>query len=132
MTPTWLQGVRGEQVRPLIERDAEVLRVEAGPGTGKTFGLVRRVERILHPDGLSVHGRDVLVVAFNRVIAKQLEAEISSRLNSFEHHGNPTIRTIGLTQRHLPYCISESVFSTGCSVGKWLTSESRCFSWETP
>jgi len=94
MCPTWNEGVRGEQVRPLIERDAQVLRVEAGPGTGKTFGLVRRVERILHPDGLGVHGRDVLVVAFNRVIAKQLESEISHRLNTFEHQGNPTIRTI--------------------------------------
>lgn len=94
MCPTWTDGVRGEQVLPLIERDAQALRVEAGPGTGKTFGLVRRVERILHPEGLSAHGRDVLVVAFNRVIAKQLESEIFERLSTFEHEGNPTIRTI--------------------------------------
>ena len=94
MCPSWIDGVRGEQVRPLIELDADVIRVEAGPGTGKTFGLIRRVERILHPDGLAVRGRDVLVVAFNRVIAKQLEAGILNRLKDFEHDGSPTIRTI--------------------------------------
>ena len=94
MCPSWNEGVRGEQVLPLIELDASTIRVEAGPGTGKTFGLVRRVERILHPEGLAVHGRNVLVVAFNRVIAKQLETEIQTRLSTFEHEGVPTIRTI--------------------------------------
>lgn len=94
MCPSWKEGVRGEQVLPLIELDASTIRVEAGPGTGKTFGLVRRVERILHPEGLAVHGRNVLVVAFNRVIAKQLETEIQARLSTFEHEGAPTIRTI--------------------------------------
>src|SRR5215468_3625311 len=74
---------QGAQVLPLINTDAETIRVEAGPGTGKTFGLVRRVERILHPDGLGVSGKDVLVVAFNRVIAKQLGTEINERLQTF-------------------------------------------------
>ena len=36
----------------------------------------------------------MLIVAFNRVIAKQLEAEIQTRLSTFEHEGAPTIRTI--------------------------------------
>jgi len=94
MCPSWSDGVRGEQVIPLIERDAEIIRVQAGPGTGKTFGLVRRVERILHPEGLAASGPSVLIVAFNRVIAKQLERDIQARLNTFEHDGSPTIRTI--------------------------------------
>jgi ATP-dependent exoDNAse (exonuclease V) beta subunit len=42
----------------LINSDDEIIRVEAGPGTGKTFGLVRRVQRILHPDGLGVPGSE--------------------------------------------------------------------------
>jgi DNA helicase-2/ATP-dependent DNA helicase PcrA len=91
---SWNVGVRGAQVRPLIELDATTIRVEAGPGTGKTFGLVRRVERILHPDGLNVAGREVLVVAFNRVIAKQLRTDITARLTTFEHNGDPMIRTV--------------------------------------
>ncbi len=94
MPDSWNSGVRGEQVLPLINSDAQTIRVEAGPGTGKTFGLVRRVERILHPQGLAAKGREVLVVAFNRVIAKQLLQEIHARLKTFEHDGDPAIRTI--------------------------------------
>lgn len=75
MCRSWNEGVRGREVLPLINLNAETIRVEAGPGTGKTFGLVRRVERILHPEGLAASGRDVLVVAFNRVISKQLQLE---------------------------------------------------------
>jgi ATP-dependent exoDNAse (exonuclease V) beta subunit len=71
LSEPWNEGVKGTQVLPLINRDAKIIRVEAGPGTGKTFGLVRRVQRVLHPGGLAVAGPDVLVVAFNRVIAKQ-------------------------------------------------------------
>ena len=41
---SWNDGVRGRQVLPLINQDAETIGVEAGPGTGKTFGLVRREE----------------------------------------------------------------------------------------
>jgi len=94
MSPSWTDGVRGHQVLPLIELDSRTIRVEAGPGTGKTFGLVRRVERIMHPEGLAVRGRDILIVAFNRVIAKQLETEIQARLETFEHDGQPVILTI--------------------------------------
>jgi superfamily I DNA/RNA helicase len=94
MPDPWNSGVRGEQVLPLINSDAQTIRVEAGPGTGKTFGFVRRVERILHPQGLGAKGREVLVVAFNGVIAKQLLQEIHARLRTFEHDGDPAIRTI--------------------------------------
>src|SRR5215467_13148029 len=94
ISESWNDGVRGTQVLPLINTDAETMRVEAGPGTGKTFGLVRRVERIMHPEGLGVSGKDVLVVAFNRVIAKQLGTEINERLQTFDHEGSPRIRTI--------------------------------------
>ncbi len=55
------EDVRGTQVPPIIDLDDDIIRVEAGPGTGKTFGLVRRVQRILHPQGLNVPGSQVLV-----------------------------------------------------------------------
>lgn len=60
----------------------------------QTFGLVRRVERILHPLGVAAKGRGVLVAAFNRVIAEELQQEIGARLKTFEHNGDPAIRTI--------------------------------------
>jgi superfamily I DNA/RNA helicase len=91
----WNEGVRGTDVLPLINLDKKIIRVEAGPGTGKTFGLVRRVERILHPDGLGVAGDEVLVVAFNRVIARQLRKDIDKRLaESHYDGGSPVIRTV--------------------------------------
>ena len=79
---------------PLINSDANTIRCVAGPGSGKTFGLVRRVERILHPEGLSVDGRNVLVVAFNRVIARQLRDDIDIRLKTFTYEHAPIIHTI--------------------------------------
>lgn len=94
MSESWNEGVRGTQVLPLINSDAETIRCLAGPGSGKTFGLVRRVERILHPDGLALSGRDVLVVAFNRVTARQLRDDIHKRLKTFEYKHAPVIRTI--------------------------------------
>jgi superfamily I DNA/RNA helicase len=94
MTEPWNFNVRGTQVLPLINTDAPIIRVEAGPGTGKTFGLVRRVQRILHPDGLGVSGHEVLIAAFNRVIAKQLKSEIDDLLGSTPHDGAPVIKTV--------------------------------------
>jgi len=94
MGESWNEGVRGTQVPALINTDATTIRCVAGPGSGKTFGLVRRVERILHPSGLGVDGRNVLVVAFNRVIARQLRDDIGARLKTFDCHHGPVIRTI--------------------------------------
>ncbi|MGA3318548.1 MAG: UvrD-helicase domain-containing protein [Candidatus Korobacteraceae bacterium] len=94
MPESWNEGIRGRQLLPLINSDADTIRCVAGPGSGKTFGLVRRVERILHPDGLGVDGRNVLVVAFNRVIARQLRVDIQARLNTFACTHEPVIRTI--------------------------------------
>lgn len=94
MNAPWNQGVNGTQVLPLINDDAPVIRVEAGPGTGKTFGLVRRVQRILHPQGLGVVGERVAIVAFNRVIANKLGEDVEGMLKASLHSGAPVIRTV--------------------------------------
>ena len=94
MSASWNQGVIGTQVLPLINDDAPVIRVEAGPGTGKTYGLVRRVQRILHPQGLGVKGERVAVVTFNRVIAKKLSEDVEKMLKTSLHSGAPIIRTV--------------------------------------
>jgi superfamily I DNA/RNA helicase len=94
MNAPWNQGVIGTQVLPLINDDAPVIRVEAGPGTGKTYGLVRRVQRILHPQGLGVKGDRIAVVAFNRVIAKKLSKDVEEMLKTSPHSGAPVIRTV--------------------------------------
>ena len=94
VTNPWLEKVQGNQVPDIINSDDDIILVEAGPGTGKTFGLVRRVQRILHPQGLGVPGGEVLVVAFNRAIAKQLRQDIEDCLEHSPHEGKPVIRTV--------------------------------------
>lgn len=94
MPQPWNHGVRGTQLLPLINLDADTIRCVAGPGCGKTLGVVRRVERILHPEGRAADGRNVLVVAFNRVIARQLRDEIRARLKDLDIKYDPVVRTI--------------------------------------
>lgn len=90
----WNLNVRGDEVPRLINTDAPILRTEAGPGTGKTFGLARRVVRLLHPKGRAANGSDVLVVAFNRVIAKDLRENIDCELNNSGVAERPEIHTV--------------------------------------
>ncbi len=90
----WNFDVEGNETLAFINIDTPIIRVEAGPGTGKTFGLIRRVQRIVHPDGLNVDGSEVLVVAFNRVIARELKGSILKRLEGLSSKSEPVIRTI--------------------------------------
>jgi superfamily I DNA/RNA helicase len=94
MSKPWLEGVQGTEVLPLTELNMPVIRVEAGPGTGKTFGLVRRVQRLVHPDGGAVKGSDILIVAFNRVIAQALQKDVTDCLAESANLGEPIIRTV--------------------------------------
>ena len=48
----WLEGITGEFLPPLIESDDKVIRVVAGPGSGKTAGLKRRVQRLVEGEGV--------------------------------------------------------------------------------
>lgn len=68
----------------MITEDAPTIRVQAGPGTGKTFGLRKRVLRLLHPSGLGADAGRVLVCSFNRVIAEDLKREIAQELAPHE------------------------------------------------
>ena len=65
----WDDGLYGAP-REIAETDRSPLRVVAGPGTGKTFALMRRVARLLE-DG--VDPRRILLVTFTRVAARDLE-----------------------------------------------------------
>lgn len=92
-TLPWNVGVEGDQVLAFINDDFAVFRMQAGAGTGKTFGLRKRVLRIRHPDGLNVAHQRVLVCAFNRVIARDLEREIREELDPWGLP-LPTIMTV--------------------------------------
>lgn len=61
--------------RRLAESDARFIRVLAGPGTGKTFGLKHRVRRLLK---IGVDPRRVLAVTFTRAAAASLRNDLNS------------------------------------------------------
>lgn len=64
----WDDGLIGP-AREIAEIDGAPLRVQAGPGTGKTFALQRRVMRALEA---GVSPAEILVVTFTRVAAADL------------------------------------------------------------
>lgn len=55
--------------------DSRIIRVVAGPGTGKSFGLQRRVARLLEQGQAP---RKILAVTFTRTAAQDLRNEIQS------------------------------------------------------
>jgi len=68
----WDDGLRGPP-HEIAASDKSRLCVVAGPGTGKTFALMRRVGRLLEQ---GVDPRRILLVTFTRVAANDLEREL--------------------------------------------------------
>ena len=69
---SWDDGIEGVQ-RDIAGSDKSHIGVLAGPGTGKTFGLQRRVVRLLSE---GVVPQRILAVTFTRAAARSLEADI--------------------------------------------------------
>jgi superfamily I DNA/RNA helicase len=69
---SWSQGLTGA-ARQVAETDDSPLRVLAGPGTGKTFALKRRVARLLEN---GVDASRLLVATFTRTAAIDLKAAL--------------------------------------------------------
>lgn len=74
---SWNEGLNGPAL-DIASCNESPLRVLAGPGTGKTFALKRRVARLLEEN---VMPGQILVVTFTRMAARDLEREITA-LNS--------------------------------------------------
>lgn len=68
----WRDGLQGQALE-IVQVDESPLRVVAGPGTGKTFALQRRVMRALE-EGMT--GEAILVVTFTRVAANDLRENL--------------------------------------------------------
>src|SRR5581483_7294181 len=69
---TWHEGLIGKP-RQIAEINCRYLRVMAGPGTGETFAMKRRVARLLEEE---VPPERILVVTFTRVAASSLVHEL--------------------------------------------------------
>ncbi len=70
----WRQGLEGTALDIAATADSP-LRVMAGPGTGKTFAMKRRVMRLLQEE---VVPQRVLVVTFTRTAAAELVRELAA------------------------------------------------------
>ena len=69
----WKKGIKGSESLDIISSDDEEICVIAGPGTGKTFALKRKVLRHLE------EGSDpskILVVTFSRTAASDIKEEL--------------------------------------------------------
>lgn len=67
----WLEEIEGEEARELIESISPVIRVVAGPGSGKTTCLKRRTRRLIEGDG--INPTTMFVGTFTRAIASELK-----------------------------------------------------------
>ena len=68
----WDQGLEGPSLQ-IAGSDHSPLRVRAGPGTGKTFTLMRRIARLLEN---GTRPRQILVSTFTRTAAGDLKQEL--------------------------------------------------------
>jgi DNA helicase II / ATP-dependent DNA helicase PcrA len=71
--PTWSNGITGPHLE-IAKNPATPLRVLAGPGTGKTFALMRRICRLLEE---GADPKRILVSTFTRTAATDLEKALS-------------------------------------------------------
>lgn len=70
---SWDDGLAGP-ARRIAELNLTPMRVMAGPGTGKTFALMRRVARLLQE---GANPKRMLVCTFTRTGARDLEGELA-------------------------------------------------------
>jgi hypothetical protein len=85
-TPPWLAGLSGEHLPKLIESDSKIVRVVAGPGSGKTTGLKRRIQRLVERDG--VDPQRIFVGTFTRAIALAADFGITMPVRVYNKTGN--------------------------------------------
>ena len=74
----WIQGIEGSAARELIEADSQVIRVIAGPGSGKTTCLKRRIRRLVQKD--KVDPSTIFVGTFTRAIARELREALGTQV----------------------------------------------------
>ena len=70
----WNDGLEDPSLS-IAATDDSPLRVRAGPGTGKTFTLIRRITRLLEND---VEPKRILVCTFTRTAADDLKRELDA------------------------------------------------------
>ena len=78
-TAPWFEGIEGKTAHELIESTAPVIRVVAGPGSGKTTCLKRRTQRLIEGD--SIDPSKIYVGTFTRAVTDELKQELGDEVN---------------------------------------------------
>ena len=84
----WIRGIEGTTAHQLIESDAQVIRVLAGPGAGKTTCLKRRIQRLIQNNG--INPETIFVGTFTRAIAKELREAVGKEVKVLTLHSHAT------------------------------------------
>lgn len=74
----WLNGIEGDAAHELIESHDRIIRVVAGPGSGKTTCLKRRIQRLVQKDG--VDPGTIFAGTFTRAIARELREALGTEV----------------------------------------------------
>ena len=74
----WLEGIEGSAAQELIESQSKVIRVVAGPGSGKTTCLKRRIQRLVLKN--RVNPETIFVGTFTRAIAGELRDALGTQV----------------------------------------------------
>ena len=74
----WLEDIEGFAAHELIESDEKVIRVIAGPGSGKTTCLKRRIQRLVQKDGIDP--KTMFIGTFTRAIARELQEALGKNV----------------------------------------------------
>jgi ATP-dependent exoDNAse (exonuclease V) beta subunit len=84
LVETWGESLEG-QAKEIVESEAHRLCVQAGPGTGKSFCMTRRLLRLIQQK--RVQPRQILAVTFTRTAAtdlrKSLEGTLGEKYRNF-------------------------------------------------
>ena len=75
----WLDGIEGEAARTLIMSDNPVIRVVAGPGSGKTTCLKHRTQRLIQAN--RIVPKTVFVGTFTRAVTNELKEALGNEVN---------------------------------------------------
>ena len=99
-------GIEGEALPHLISSNLRYVRVVAGPGSGKTTGLKRRIQRLIQQDGVQP-GR-IFVGTFTRAIASELAEALGPPAVNANDEAEEKGISISTLHSHALYLVSSN------------------------
>ena len=105
----WLNGIEGPDARQLIESQSSVIRVVAGPGSGKTTCLKRRIQKLVQKDNTDL--QKVFVGTFTRAISNELRDALDKSVKVSTIH---SLAYTLLKDYPLGFCVIFVIWNMSC------------------